>query len=91
MKLLVKFNLIFFAVVALGIAISGFIARDILLANARERLRLAEARYRAGVGSIIEMGDAQVAMVTASSQSVQAEYSLATARSQLQRALGRLE
>lgn len=61
------------------------------LANARERLRLAEARYRAGVGSIIEMGDAQVAMVTAASQSVQAEYSLATARSQLQRALGRLE
>lgn len=61
------------------------------LANARERLRLAEARYKAGVGSIIELGDAQVAMVTASGQSVQAEYSLATARAQLHRALGRLE
>ncbi|OYU73434.1 MAG: signal protein, partial [Burkholderiales bacterium PBB5] len=38
MKLLVKFNLIFIAVVALGIAISGWIARDLLQANAREEV-----------------------------------------------------
>ena len=38
MKLLVKFNLIFIGVVALGIAISGWIARDLLQANAREEV-----------------------------------------------------
>lgn len=38
MKLLVKFNLIFVSVVALGIAVSGYIARDILQANAREEV-----------------------------------------------------
>lgn len=38
MKLLVKFNLIFVSIVALGIAISGVIARDILQRNAREEV-----------------------------------------------------
>jgi protein-histidine pros-kinase len=38
MKLLVKFNLIFVVVVALGIAISGWIARDLLQTNAREEV-----------------------------------------------------
>lgn len=59
------------------------------LVNARERLRLAEGRYRAGAGSVIELGDAQVALTTAAAQRVQAEYSLASARAQLMRALGR--
>ncbi len=40
--------------------------------NAREQLRLAEARYQAGAGSIIELQDAQVAATTASGQVVQA-------------------
>jgi outer membrane protein len=61
------------------------------LQNARERLRLAEARYKAGVGSIIELGDAQVAMVSAAAQSVQAEYNLASARALLLKGLGRLD
>ena len=38
MKLLVKFNLIFVVVVALGVAISGLIARNLLQANAREEV-----------------------------------------------------
>jgi outer membrane protein len=59
------------------------------LVNARERLRLAEGRYRAGVGSVIELGDAQVALTTAAAQRVQAEYNLASSRAQLLRALGR--
>jgi outer membrane protein len=59
------------------------------LTNARERLRLAEGRYQAGVGSVIELGDAQVAVTTAAAQQVQAEYNLATSRAQLLRALGR--
>jgi len=56
--------------------------------NAREQLRLAEGRYGAGVGNVIELGDAQVAMTTASAQEVQAQFGLATARAQLMLALG---
>lgn len=58
-------------------------------ANAREQLRLAEGRYQAGVGSIIELGDAQVAATTAAAQKVQADYNVSTARAQLLNALGR--
>jgi outer membrane protein len=56
---------------------------------ARERLALAEGRYQTGVGSILELADAQVALTTALGQRVQAEFQLASARSQLLRALGR--
>jgi outer membrane protein len=59
------------------------------LFNAKERLRLAEGRYQSGVGSVIELGDAQVAASTAAAQSVSADYSLATARAALLKALGR--
>ncbi len=59
------------------------------LVNGRERLRLAEGRYQAGVGSAIELGDAQVALTAAAAQRVQAEYNLSTSRAQLLRALGR--
>jgi outer membrane protein len=64
-------------------------ASDEALTSAREQLRLAEQRYATGVGSIIELDDAQVAYTTAAAQSVQARYSLATARVQLLAALGR--
>jgi outer membrane protein len=56
--------------------------------NAREQLRLAEGRYQAGVGNMIELGDSQVAMTTVAAQEVQAHFSLATARAQLLLALG---
>jgi len=59
------------------------------LLNARERLRLAEERYQVGVGSAIELGDAQVALTQAAAQAVQADNRLATARAQLLRAVGR--
>jgi outer membrane protein len=59
------------------------------LLNARERLRLAEGRYQTGAGSVIELGDAQVALTAAAAQRVQAEYSLSSARAQLLKALGR--
>ncbi len=58
-------------------------------ASAREQLRLAEGRYQAGAGSILELGDAQVAASTAAAQRVQAEYDLSSARAALLRALGR--
>ncbi len=59
------------------------------LVNAQEQLRLAEGRYETGVGSIIELGDSQVALTSAGQQKVQAEYNLAQARAQLVKALGR--
>jgi outer membrane protein len=59
------------------------------LANAREQLRLAEGRYQAGVGSIIELGDAQITETNAAAQVVQADFNLSTARAQLLTALGR--
>jgi outer membrane protein len=59
------------------------------LVNGREQLRLAEARYSTGVGSIIELNDAQVAYASAEAQVVIARYTLATARVQLLAALGR--
>jgi outer membrane protein len=64
-------------------------AAEDALVNAREQLRLAEARYQTGVGSIIELSDAQVAATNAGAQLVQARYNLATARAQLLAALGR--
>ena len=57
--------------------------------NSRDRLRLAEGRYQAGAGNIIELGDAQLALTTAAAQKVQAQYQLYTARAQLLKALGR--
>jgi len=59
------------------------------LVNAKEQLRLAEGRYNAGTGSVIELGDAQVAATNAAAQVVQADYNLATARAQLLAAMGR--
>lgn len=56
---------------------------------ARERLSLAEGRYQTGVGNVLELSDAQLALTTALGQQVQAEFQLASARSQLLRALGR--
>ncbi|WNG40090.1 TolC family protein [Archangium violaceum] len=64
-------------------------AAEEALTNARERLRLAEGRYRAGVGNIIELSDAQLSATNAAVQRVQASYNLATARTELARALGR--
>jgi outer membrane protein len=63
-------------------------AKDAVV-NARERLRLAEGRYESGVGSIIELDDAELAVLNAGAQRVQAEYTLAVARAELLSALGR--
>ena len=68
--------------------VSTAAAQEVVV-NARERLRLAEQRYQVGVGSSIELGDAQVAVTQAAAQAVQADDRLAVARAQLLRALGR--
>ena len=64
-------------------------AADRSLTNARARLELAELRYRTGVGSIIELSDAQLAATTAAFQKLQAQLKLDTARAQLTKALAR--
>ncbi len=74
---------------AVRAAKAAVVAADEALVNAKEQLRLAEGRYQAGVGNIIELGDAQVAETTAAAQRVQAEYNVSTARAQLLQALGR--
>ena len=63
-------------------------AAEEALLNARDQLSLAEARYKQGLGSVIELDDAQVAHTTAAAQAVQARFGLASARAQLLAALG---
>jgi outer membrane protein len=75
--------------VAVRTAKAGGVAADEAIANAREQLRLAEGRYTGGLGSAIELGDAQVAFTGSAAQGVQARYNLATARAQLATALGK--
>lgn len=64
-------------------------ASDEALLNAKDRLKLAEGRYAAGVGNAIELGDAQLALSDAGAQRVRAEYELSAARASLLSALGK--
>ena len=57
--------------------------------QARERLKLAEGRYSSGVGTALELSDAQVEWTRASAQRVQAIEQLSAARAQLSLAVGR--
>jgi len=67
----------------------ALVAAEEALTSARTRLRLAEGRYTAGVGNIIELSDAQLGETTAAAQRVAADYALAAARADLVLALGR--
>jgi outer membrane protein len=62
---------------------------DRAVTTADERLKLAEGRYQAGAGDVIELDDAQIAQFNARAARVSAQYDLATARARLLRALGR--
>lgn len=62
---------------------------DIAVENAKQRLELAEGRYQAGVGSMLELADAQLAYTNASAQKVQSQFTLSSARAQLLQAIGR--
>ena len=55
---------------------------------AQEELKLAEARYAQGLGSQIELADAETAVTTASGNLITAEWQLATAWANLVRAVG---
>ncbi len=54
---------------------------------ARAQLKLADARYTQGLGSQIELADAQTAVTTAEGNLITAEWQLAQAWAQLERAL----
>jgi TolC family type I secretion outer membrane protein len=58
------------------------------LNKAKENLDLANGRYEAGVGTIIEVTDAQAAYITAETDLVNANYDAAIARARFDRAVG---
>lgn len=58
------------------------------LEQAQESLRLAEGRYATGVGSMIEVVDAQATFVSARGRQVQASYDYHTAVAALEKAVG---
>ncbi|MEO6776477.1 MAG: TolC family protein [Kofleriaceae bacterium] len=58
------------------------------ISAAQAELKLAEARYAQGLGSQIELADAQTAVTTASGNLISAEWNLAAAWATLRRALG---
>jgi outer membrane protein len=74
---------------AVRAAKASLVAVEEALTNARVRLRLATGRYETGVGSSIEIADAQLAYTQAGAQRAAADFNLATARASLLRALGR--
>ena len=63
-------------------------AANALLASATETVRLAEGRYQAGAGGIVEVTDAQTVYTQARFGLIQAEFDIETARARLQKALG---
>ncbi len=65
-------------------------AAAVVLAQADKQLETATGRYNNGVGTIIELTDAQNQDITARSQLVQAQFSLGVARAGLRMQLGTL-
>lgn len=56
--------------------------------QAQENLELAEGRYAAGVGNIIEVTDAQVSLTSARANNIKALYDYKTALAELEKAVG---
>ena len=77
------------AALAVRASQEALVASGEALKGAQARLRMADGRYAAGVGSIIELSDAELAAELAGAQEVGAQYDLATARAALCLALGR--
>ena len=77
------------AALAVRAARATLSAALLALENAKKQLQLAEARYAAGMGSVIELSDAQVTRTMAAAQEVSARFALASSRAALWGALGR--
>jgi outer membrane protein len=76
------------AQLTVGAAKSAVAVAEATCENARQQLRLAEERYKAGAGTALELSDAQLAYTAAAANRVQVRYQLAAARAQLTHALG---
>jgi len=57
--------------------------------NSLENLRIAEGEYKEGVGSMLDVIDAQTALVTAEESHIEALADFQIARAALERAVGR--
>lgn len=62
-----------------------------LLASATQAEKVALGRYKAGVGSILDLLNAEASLATARLQHVQAQYDWYTSRAALAQAMGRLQ
>lgn len=71
-------------------AIERHEANKILVKNASESLELAEARYNVGMGSIIELSDAQVDYAKARADLIVSYYDSLIAANTIDKALGRI-
>jgi len=78
------------AILAYREAVERLTPSKALLQSARETLGLAEGRYSAGVGNLIEVTDAQAVYTQGQTGLIQAEYDLEVARVLLLKALGKM-
>jgi len=76
------------AVATLGESRARRAVAKTLVVQAKESLELAGGRYQAGLGTIIELSDAQTSYSNAQAQEVKAVFDLATAWAQLKKATG---
>ncbi len=63
----------------------------LLMQSAEESLSLTEARYKSGLGTFLEVSDAQNVFIGAKNAYIQAEYDLVLATAKLKKALGSLD
>ena len=73
---------------ALSSARESLVAATQLVAAARERRDLADARFGAGAGTLLELSDAEYQYVNARAQVIQAQVGLGIARARLSKATG---
>jgi outer membrane protein len=64
---------------------------EVLVTQARENLELAQGRYQVGVGPLIDVTDAQLALTQAESENIQAIVDFKLSEVRLRKAMGLLE
>jgi len=74
--------------ISLGVALDSLTAAQAARSDALESVRIAEGRYAAGLGSFLEVLDAQSALLTSSNQLAAARLAAWEARAEFDRAIG---
>jgi outer membrane protein TolC len=77
------------ALAQLRAAREAVVAAESLLRAATERRTLANGRFESGLGTVLELSDAELSYVNARAQQVQAGFDLGIARARLDKAMGR--